>query len=53
MLRGAFPRAERRLAAGDIEILPHAAWYLSDGVFDLRRVIESSESKLAAALANG
>lgn len=47
------PDAELHLAAGRIEIVPHAEWYLRDGDFDLRRVISGWEEKLAVALAKG
>lgn len=52
-LRAAFRGAGRRLAAGDIEILPHIGWYLFDGALDVHRVIEAWKGKLAWALANG
>jgi PAS domain S-box-containing protein len=52
-LRRAFPEAERHLAAGDIEIIPHLQWYLRDGKFDLQRVIHNWQEQLAAAVAKG
>jgi hypothetical protein len=47
----AVPGADRRIAAGDIEILAHTEWYLHDGVFDARRVIPAWKQKLAQSLA--
>ncbi len=52
-LRRAAPAAERHVAAGDIEIVPHWQWYLRDGKFDLARVINGWKEKLAQALARG
>ena len=52
-LRAAVPGADRHLAAGSIEILPHSQWYLKDGTFDLRHVIDGWKEKLARALASG
>ena len=52
-LRAAVPGADRHLAAGNIEILPHSQWYLKDGTFDLRHVIDGWKEKLARALASG
>ena len=49
----AVPGADRRIAAGDIEILAHTEWYLHDGVFDARRVIPAWKQKLAQSLARG
>jgi signal transduction histidine kinase len=50
-LRRFVPDAERHLAEGRIEIVPHARWYLQGGAFDLRRVIKGWEEKLGQALA--
>ncbi|MGA2224034.1 MAG: MEDS domain-containing protein [Syntrophobacteraceae bacterium] len=52
-LRRAIPELDQYLAQGNIEIIPHSQWYLKDGVFDLRRVIEGWKEKLAQALAGG
>jgi hypothetical protein len=52
-LEGAVPDIDRRMAAGDIEILAHTDWYFHDGVFDVRRVIPAWKEKLAQALARG
>jgi PAS domain S-box-containing protein len=52
-LRHAVPAADRHLAAGDIEIVPHTQWYLKDGVFDQQWVINGWHEKLAQALTRG
>src|SRR5271157_6044033 len=52
-LRNAVPEFDRRLAAGDIQILPHSKWYLREGVFDGQRVIAGWKEKLGRAQAAG
>ena len=52
-LRRRVPGADRYLAAGDIEIVPHTQWYLKGGTFDLHRVIDGWHEKLTQALAKG
>jgi PAS domain S-box-containing protein len=52
-LRHAVPDLDRRLEAGDVEILSHSDWYLKDGIFDLRRTVSGWKEKLASALAKG
>jgi PAS domain S-box-containing protein len=52
-VRADIPDGDRRLSAGDIEIIPHTEWCLSDGQFDMERVITSWEAKLAQALQQG
>jgi PAS domain S-box-containing protein len=52
-LRQAVPGADRHLAAGDIEIVPHTQWYLKDGAFDPQRVMHGWHTKLAQALTRG
>lgn len=52
-LRRAVPEAERRLAAGDMEIVPHTEWYLKNGAFETKRAIDSWKEKFAQALARG
>lgn len=52
-LRECVPDLDRRLAAGQIEIIPHTDWYLSGGRFDQQRVLGGWIQKLDAALANG
>src|ERR1700750_2618511 len=37
-LRRGIPGAERHLSAGDMQIIPHAEWYLKGGTFDAERV---------------
>ncbi len=52
-LRQAVPGADRHLAAGDIEIIPHTQWYLKDGAFDPQRVMHGWLAKLTQALTRG
>jgi len=52
-LRRVVPDIDRRLAAGDIEIMVHSKWYLQGGSFDMDRVITGFMEKLAQALAKG
>lgn len=49
----AMPDFARYLDRGQMEILPHDEWYLKDGVFDLRRVLDGWVEKLNQALARG
>jgi DNA-binding CsgD family transcriptional regulator len=44
---------DRRLAAGQIEILQGREWYLKGGQFDLKRIIGDWGEKLRGALAKG
>lgn len=52
-LRRGIPGAERHLSAGDIQIIPHAEWYLKGGTFDAERVTGDWGGKLEEALAKG
>jgi|GEM_PF-2210015 len=52
-LHNGIPLLDQYLTANAIEVLPHAAWYLKDGVFDPKRVINGWNEKLDAALARG
>src|SRR5580704_2982148 len=52
-LRAAVPDVDRRIEAGDIELISYAEWYLEGGSFDLTRVVNSLRHKLSAALAKG
>lgn len=52
-LRESVPDLDRRLAEGQIEIIPHTDWYLKDGNFDQQRVLNGWILKLKEALANG
>ncbi|MET0645068.1 MAG: MEDS domain-containing protein [Pyrinomonadaceae bacterium] len=52
-LRRGIPGAERHLSAGDIQIIPHAEWYLKGGTFDAERVTGDWGGKLDEALAKG
>src|SRR5438552_12494595 len=50
-LTQALPDLDRRLAAGDIEILNGPDWYLEKNVFNLERVTSAWDAKLERALA--
>lgn len=47
------PDFARYLTMGQIEVLPHGAWYLKDGIFDSHRVVNGWIDKLSRALARG
>ena len=49
----AIPDLERHLNQRSIEIIPHDQWYLKNGIFDSRRVINGWKAKLDDALARG
>jgi PAS domain S-box-containing protein len=49
----AVPHFDRFLKSGQIEIVPHDEWYLKDGVFNLRHVLDGWIEKLEGALAKG
>jgi hypothetical protein len=40
-IRKAVPDFDLYLKRGQIEILPHDEWYLKDGIFDLRGVLDA------------
>lgn len=52
-LRGALPELDRFLETGQLEIMPHDAWYLNNGSFDSQTVIEGWLAKLSDARARG
>jgi len=52
-MRKVAPNLDRYLERGQVEIVPHSEWYLKDGVFDMRRVLNAWIDKLERALANG
>lgn len=52
-LRHGIPLLDQYLTSNAIEVLPHADWYLKDGVFDPKRVIDGWNEKLNNALARG
>src|SRR5216684_6428965 len=52
-LQRAVPELGRYLADRSIEIVPARDWYLRDGTFDLQRVIDGWNEKLARASARG
>ena len=52
-LRNAVPEFDRRMAAGNIEIIPHSHWCLREGTFDEQRVIAGWKERLGRAQENG
>lgn len=52
-LRNRIPLLEQYLSSHALEVLPHAEWYLKDGVFDPKHVIDGWNEKLSQALARG
>ncbi len=52
-LRNGIPLLDQYLTSDAIEVLPHANWYLQNGVFDPKRVIDGWNEKLNHALARG
>ena len=52
-LHNDIPLFDQYLTSNAIEVLPHADWYLKDGVFDPKHVIEGWNEKLNDALARG
>jgi len=52
-LAEAVPGFERYVRDGQIEIIPHDAWYLAGGGFDAKRVLDAWAAKLQKALARG
>src|SRR5688572_3818745 len=52
-MRQAFPEFERYLAEGQLEITSHTEWYLKEGHFEERRVLQGWIDKLNQALAKG
>jgi hypothetical protein len=49
----AMPGFSRYVESGQIEIVPQDRWYLGDGVFDSRLVLQRCFGKLDDALARG
>lgn len=52
-LKQAVPDLDRYLDEQSIEIIPAREWYLHDGTFDLKRVIQGWNEKLTRASARG
>ncbi|MCL6471867.1 MAG: MEDS domain-containing protein [Firmicutes bacterium] len=52
-LRDTVPDFDRYLDNGQIEIIPYVDWYLKEGVFDSKRVLNGWVDKLNQALAKG
>lgn len=47
------PDVQQRIAAGDLEIIPHTDWYLKNGDFSITGTIEGWKSKLNQKIAKG
>ena len=52
-MREAMPDFGRYLEGGQIEIVPYTQWYLKEGVFSRRRILNAWSDKLSQALHNG
>ena len=52
-MRQAMPDFDRYLAQGQIEIIPYTEWYLKNGIFDTRRILNGWVDKLNQAKAKG
>lgn len=52
-LRKVLPELDYYLKEGQIEIISYTEWYLKDGVFDSKRVLNGWVEKLDSALENG
>jgi PAS domain S-box-containing protein len=52
-LRRSLPEIDEYREKGQLEILPYTDWYLKNGTFDIRRVLDGWAEKLKAALLNG
>lgn len=52
-LRKVLPELDYYLKEGQIEIISYTEWYLKDGVFDSKRVLNGWVEKLDSALKNG
>ena len=51
-MRGAMPDFGQYLEGGQIEIVPYTQWYLKEGVFSGRRILNAWSDKLSQALHN-
>lgn len=52
-LRDGIPLFDNYITTGAIEVLPHANWYLKDGQFDAKHVIDGWHQKLKDAIERG
>ena len=52
-LRAAVPELDHYLMIGQMEIIPHAAWYLTGGSFSIDAVLTAWYKKAEIALSNG
>ncbi len=48
-----YPEAATCLRRGQMEVVPHDAWYVIDGRFDLQRVLDGWVQKLKIAISGG
>jgi signal transduction histidine kinase len=53
VLRDGIPNFDEHLARRDIEIIPHDQWYLTNGEFDLPRLIQRLRTKVSELLDTG
>jgi PAS domain S-box-containing protein len=53
LMRAVLPDFDDHISRGQIEIIPYTEWYLIDGVFDQRRVLEGWNAKLRQAQERG
>lgn len=53
LMRAKFPNFDDLLKMGQVEVIPCSEWYLIDGVFDHRRVLDGWNEKLRKAQARG
>jgi PAS domain S-box-containing protein len=53
LMRAALPDFDDCMSRGQIEIIPYTEWYLIDGIFDHRRVIDGWNAKLRQARERG
>lgn len=52
-LRDGIPFLDQYLTSNAVEVLPHADWYLKDGEFDAKRVVDGWHDKLSKAIKKG
>jgi hypothetical protein len=52
-MKKAMPRLDEYLEKGQLEILPYDQWYIKDGIFEEKRVLDGWVSKLDRALQKG
>ena len=52
-LKKSIPEYDKYAARGQIEIIPHTAWYLQGGSFNLQRIVRSWDARLNQAVTKG